>query len=690
MKKIIVIVLFLPGLMHAWDFIQERATIPVSYDGVECQVPWTTGYNYIHPVFIDIDSDNDYDLVFGSDWARLSLYSNIGTSNIPDLQYITDSLVTLPDTLLGSQQSNRPAFCDIDNDGDFDLFVGLYLGYPINYGRLYFYRNTGNNINPQFTLEEEYYQGINYHNEQYASFVDIDNDGDFDLFIGLGHHWNPTDGRIAFYENTGTSEIAIMDSVTSFFMEIDIGDDAIPAFIDIDNDDDYDMLLGDGDGNIWYYRNDGTPEVYDFVFVTNQYAGINVANIASPAFTDIDGDGDYDLFVGERSWGQDNRRGDINFYENTGTPDSAVFELITQNFLSLDIGNTAPVAFADIDNNGLVDMFVGDLDGNINYFSNTGSEHSPYFTFVTETFEGIAANYQSRPTFGDLDNDGDLDLIVGRVYYNTGSVYLYCNIGNVEDPEFELINSNYLGINYQNPEPNLIDLDNDNDLDLLVGHAWNQVIYWKNEGTPEFPNFVLENSNLLNTPYEGDFCFITLGDIDSDNDYDLIRGHYDYTIDLYLNVGTPENPEYILAEEEFLGIYMTLNPEPTLVDIDTDGDLDLFVGDFCGGVSFWRNNEVSVVDPYSNIQPYTFTLLQNYPNPFNSSTTISFELRAASQVKLAVYNILGQEVWSLDDMNLEVGEHRVIWDAVGMASGLYIIKLKTSHNENNIQTILIK
>jgi len=64
-------------------------------------------------------------------------------------------LVILPDSLLGSQQTNRPALCDIDNDGDLDLFIGMYLGYPINYGRLYFYRNIGNNTNYQFVLEEE-------------------------------------------------------------------------------------------------------------------------------------------------------------------------------------------------------------------------------------------------------------------------------------------------------------------------------------------------------------------------------------------------------------------------------------------------------------------------------------------------------------------------------------------------------
>ena len=44
----------------AWNFIQERNTIPVSFDGVECQSPWGTGYNYINPTFCDLDGDGDF------------------------------------------------------------------------------------------------------------------------------------------------------------------------------------------------------------------------------------------------------------------------------------------------------------------------------------------------------------------------------------------------------------------------------------------------------------------------------------------------------------------------------------------------------------------------------------------------------------------------------------------------------
>ena len=588
MKKAIIFLIILPNIVFAWDFTQERAYIPVEFDSVQCQVPWTTGYNYINPTFCDLDADGDYDLVLGSDWKRTTLIINIGDSNCYSFEFETDSLVNLPEIEPQSQRPNSPIFCDIDDDGDYDLFVGAYVQNPVSFGRLFFYENIGTSQDPEFSLIEEFFQNIQCQTNQSPFFIDIDNDEDYDLFIGFGLPWTSPAGKLAFYENIGTSEEPVMDSITHYFMGIDLGYECNPAFGDIDNDGDYDMFLGDEDGLIHYYRNDGTPEIYDFTEVTSNYADVNVANIASPSFCDIDGDGDYDLFVGERSWGEDNRHGDINFYENTGTPDSAVFELVTQNFLAVDIGKHPSTLFADINNDGLLEMFIGDGDGNINCFSNIGTHNEPHFVLTEDVFQGIWATYQSRPDFGDMDNDGDLDLVVGRTGFSN-SIHYYRNDGTPEDPNLIQVTTNLLGIDYQRPAPRLIDIDNDDDLDLFDGHWWNQVVYWKNEGTPESPNFILEDTNFLNTLYDGDFCPITFSDVDNDGDYDLLRGYSYGTLSFYRNAGTSVNPNIYLEEDNFLGIESVHQVEPFIVDIDNDNDMDLFVGDFCGGVSFWRN-----------------------------------------------------------------------------------------------------
>ena len=360
-----------------------------------------------------------------------------------------------------------------------------------------------------------------------------------------------------------------------------------------------------------------------------------------------------------------------------GTPNSAVFELVTQNFLTIDIGVQSGTAFADINNDGLVDMFLGESDGNINHLMNIGNTNEPYFDFFTETFDDIAANYQSRPDFGDLDNDGDLDLVVGRAAMFNNSIHYYQNNGTPEIPDYTLVTESLLGIDYQWPAPRLIDIDNDDDLDLFVGHLYNQVVFWENVGTPETARFELNTMNFLNTPYEGNFSPICFGDMDGDGDYDLIQGR-DYTyLNFYRNIGTPEIPNLVLEEEHFLGIELILCAMPYLIDIDNDGDLDIFVGDWCGGVSFWRNNEISGVADIPQLTPYDFSLGQNYPNPFNLTTIIPFTLDQALPVKVVVYNGLGREVVTLVDAKMSPGQHQIQWDAGMYSSGVYLIALES-------------
>jgi len=700
MKIILTILLILVAFAcfsQEFDFTREYDVIPVSFDGVECQVPWTTGYNYINPTFCDIDGDGDYDLFFGSDWARVSFYENYGNNHEFLFQLETDNLVTPPDMEALSQFSNKPDFCDIDNDGDFDLFVGAYFMEPIYMGNLYYYENIGTSQNPEFNLIETNFNGIESNNNLYPFFVDIDADEDFDLFLGLGYYWTPTAGRLAFYENEGTPDSASMTLVSDFFMEIDIGYRIVPSFNDIDNDGDYDMFLGDEDGYIHYYRNDGTPEEYDFTEVTTSYQDINVGNLASPTFIDIDDDDDYDLFVGEESWGEDDQRGDIDYYENIGTPDSAVFMLITQNFVTLDIGSGGSVAFADVDDDGSTDLFIGEADGNLDYLSNIGSATEPVFTFRADSFQNVQANYQNRPCFGDLDNDDDLDLVVGKSSWTSDCVKFFINEGTctepnyVEHPEYEI----EIGVDW--PSPELIDINNDGDLDLFVGQYESQVIYYENIGTPEEFAFNYTTGDYLNTPLiEGDLASLAFGDLDNDGDYDIIRGHaYDFLTDLnsyldfYRNEGTPYLPEFSLEITEFLDIKLTYLAEPFLTDIDTDGDLDLFVSDFCGGVSFWRNNEINSVNREPSTVNRSFTLQPCYPNPFNVVTTIPFTLDRQLPVKIMVYNQLGQNVVTLFDGVMDSGKHQVNWDAGNVSSGVYLIRLYTQTGYSESRKVML-
>jgi len=88
--------------------------------------------------------------------------------------------------------------------------------------------------------------------------------------------------------------------------------------------------------------------------------------------------------------------------------------------------------------------------------------------------------------------------------------------------------------------------------------------------------------------------------------------------------------------------------------------------------------------------PSNYQLKQNYPNPFNPSTTIEFELPEAVYVNLQVYDILGRLVTTIVEGRQVAGLHRTVWDATGMASGIYFIRLTTPNKIQIRNAILMK
>jgi hypothetical protein len=95
----------------------------------------------------------------------------------------------------------------------------------------------------------------------------------------------------------------------------------------------------------------------------------------------------------------------------------------------------------------------------------------------------------------------------------------------------------------------------------------------------------------------------------------------------------------------------------------------------------WAPSKRVVVKTLTGIQnpnvPSKFNLEQNYPNPFNPVTNIAFEVAKAGNVKLAVYDILGNEVVTIINSNLEAGKYKIAWNASIYASGVYFYKLIT-------------
>ncbi|MBP2295727.1 beta strand repeat-containing protein [Azospirillum rugosum] len=246
-----------------------------------------------------------------------------------------------------------------------------------------------------------------------------------------------------------------------------------PTFVDIDGDGDLDMIAGNSGGSSVFYRNVGTATAPSFTLAgTNPFGLGNAGGYTKPTFEDIDGDGDLDALIG-------NSAGNTVFYRNVGTATQPSFTLAGTNPFGLgNAGSFVSPAFADLDGDGDLDALIGNLVGNTVFYRNVGTATAPSFTAGgTNVFGLTLPMTYAAPTFVDIDGDGDLDVVIGGKF---NSFAVYRNVGTTAAPSFTLVGTNPFGLTGAPTfvAPSLVDIDGDGDLDLLAGfQAGNTVLY---------------------------------------------------------------------------------------------------------------------------------------------------------------------------------------------------------------------
>ena len=271
-----------------------------------------------------------------------------------------------------------PTLADIDSDGDLDLFVGEKWDYSsgcFTETALDFYRNAGDSDCPNFQFEASYPFGMPEAATN-IKFVDINGDGLLDLF-GRKDCISPTgEGAFICILNSGTATDPVFDA-----------------------------------GDILY-----NPFGLDS-------GGVMAASVATPAFADLDGDGDYDAFINGRT------NGHFLYQENIGTPAGPNFKVWEADpfGLSLPAMPNGPIfgALADWDCDGDVDMMntLWDIDIAPNlyrlYFHENKYDELGYISFEP----GVPVNNGFIVAQGDLDGDGDLDALAFQYYATNISSY---------------------------------------------------------------------------------------------------------------------------------------------------------------------------------------------------------------------------------------------------------------------------
>jgi hypothetical protein len=498
---------------------------------------------------------------------------------------------------LGGLDVPRPQFVDIDGDNDLDLFLQEYSN------QLWFFENTGSAKAPAYTWRTDRYQNLDI--GEWYRFVDLDADGDDDLVSELPF------SLIRHYRNVGSRTAPKFEYVgplkDSEGKDIFIDRQNIPAFVDIDCDNRLDFFVGRVEGTIARYEAE-RPAGERFQFIQERFEDIEIIGRggAGPsarhganalAFADFDGDKDFDLF-----WGDFFEAGML-LIENIGrTCSSPSFQIepvqlpFAADTLTSGYNSPAPV---DLDRDGDLDVLMGVLGGAFNPIG-TASDNFYYWERTSaDTLElrsrrflnGIDLGSETQPALADLDADGDLDLVVGTKIEpkaaDAGRLVVFLNEGTKRAPRFRLTET-LKPADALHLAPALGDLDADGDPDLLVG-TWNQgILFFRNTGSAKAPVWTAEPASAIQPP-RASFATPALADIDGDKDLDLFVGQASGAITFYRNTGSTRSPRFELVSERLDDLRPGRRTSPALVDVDADGRLDLVVGREEPGAAIYRN-----------------------------------------------------------------------------------------------------
>ncbi len=692
-----ILVISLLGLLNisAQTFERIINEIPFSNGTNQLKNIFSGGVSSIEHQFVDIDSDDDLDLFYLNGDGSFEFMENIGSTGSPNF-FITDNKIN------GLNLSKWFYFLDIDSDEDFDLFIGGE-GNTISY-----LKNIGNKFNPSYIVEIDTVKdnlGITLFSDNVSNpaFGDIDADGDYDFFLGTQN------GSVTFYENIGSGSSFNFKFETSTWQNISIigggkqlhGASSL-EMKDIDNDDDLDILWGDFfSRSIYLLENLGTPTVANVKLAFDVYPqnedSVFTRGYNMPRLADIDSDGDDDLFVSvlfDPTVSQT-----LMYYENQGTQTIPDFRKITDDYIeTLDVGTKSTPAFIDIDADGDLDLFIGNekfLTASIYFYENTGVSSNEY-TLRDTSFYNITSPLSISPTFGDIDGDNDYDLLVGNFQ---GKCLLYRNTGTSVSPNFAAEGFLKDGANNDIQfnsflRPQLVDVDNDADLDLVLGAFNGQLQLYKNNGTINSFSFSIQPSYFSGIDV-GDQSAPYLIDYDNDSDMDLFIGNRAGELFYYRNDGTGIQPQFVLVQEKFIDFNFGSETAPVLIDIDNDTDLDVFIGNIKGGLYYFKNQIVTAIEEVKAINRNEPLQINAYPNPFNSSVKINIAVQNKDKYSITVFDILGNQISVLFDGELNEGKYFYTWNGKNIAglnvpSGVYLIALTNNSIVKAKRVLLIK
>ncbi len=366
-------------------------------------------------------------------------------------------------------------------------------------------------------------------------------------------------------------------------------------------------------------------------------------------------------------------------------------------------------AVADMDNSGTFSIIASTQVRGLFCFHPADTSEAVWVKTAKQLADTTATGYLMAPlSLADLDDDGNLDILSASV--KNDKLYALDRFGDAL-PGWETGIDIEITDPWGHSSPAIIgNLDADPQMEIVyAGRAHLYILEHDGSNKPGWP-IEIENGSSYFAGGHGvlsPFNSPVLADLNQDGVQEIIfitAFGILHAIDSQTGkdiVGFPIDTKNDSQQAQ----------SPVVDDIDRDGDLELLLIDSEGYLKIWdlpykygTSTELFWNQPYANIQhtgeltpqyievasaidddprpaaiPSMYKLEQNYPNPFNPTTAISYQLSAVSQVKIAIYNLLGQKVKTLVDARQPAGEYKVEFNGNNLASGVYFYRLSTDN-----------
>lgn len=485
------------------------------------------------PAFYDVDNDGDMDiLTFGSWGTSLHYHRNMSMekySHCDSLDFelrnrcwgyfsegLTSNELTLFDTCDynvdnpesgiqddflsgGGNRHEGATLCPLDayGNGLTDLLIA-----DVEYSSITLLENDGTpshaSIVGQDNTFPSYDTPLDLNEFPAAFYLDVDNDGIKDLVASPNQTTTAENKEsVWMYKNLGQNDLPDFSFQTRSFLQgemIDVGEGAIPAFVDINQDDKMDLVISNfryanttnaSDQRFMLLLNVGTNDEPSYKVEDDNFLNMSqygLGNNLTPTFEDLTGDGKPDLIIGDL-------QGFLHYFENTSTDGDFSFELVSSPVFDIqnnpiNVGNFAAPHLVDLNRNNKKDLIIGCRNGNIWHYKNSGTTNTPGFTVVTDSLGKLTTALPSRPNNGYStpvvkEIDGEYRLLVGSLH---GNIYQYKNLDGNLNGTFELMTDQTIPFIGTRIYPALAKLNDTDEHTLLVGNlrggvsAFTQVI----------------------------------------------------------------------------------------------------------------------------------------------------------------------------------------------------------------------